>query len=149
MRAYYRAEHSDCLSNATRNRLHQRHPSSSPCTRPSTNGNRENPSHHRGWLAEQTAGDYLGAVTEDETMEVESACWRTGGGVAVAATGTIALPLLLLQLRFLTTRLQFSAGPHSAKKTRETVGWEYYFASGYPVREWESSGRGKETERES
>jgi len=67
-------------------------------------------------LAEQTAGDNLGAVTEDDTMEVESACWWTGGGVAAAATGTIALPLLLLQLRFLTTRLQFSAGPPALKK---------------------------------
>jgi hypothetical protein len=77
----------------------------------------------------------MGAVTENDTTEVESACWWTGGGVAAAATGTVALPLLLLQLRFLTTRLQSSAGTPSAKKTRETVGWEYYFASDYPVGE--------------
>ena len=44
---------------------------------------------------------------------------RVGGleaGSAAAATGTVALPLLLPQLRFLTTRLQFSAGPPALKK---------------------------------
>jgi len=66
---------------------------------------------------EQAAGDNLCALTEDDTIEVESAWWWTGGGVVAAATGTVALPLLLLQLRFLSTRLQFSAGPPALKKS--------------------------------
>lgn len=83
-----------------------------------------NPSHHRGSLVERASGDNAGAVTEDDTTEVEFAYWKTGGGVAViaaATTSNIALPLLMQQLRHSATRQQFSDGP-SAKKKREIVG---------------------------
>jgi len=86
-------------------------------------------------LAEQTAGDNLGTVTEDDTMEVESACWWTGGGVSRRRHWYRRPASSSSAASFLNHQTAVLRWTPSAKKTRETVAWEYYFASGYPVGE--------------